>query len=94
MDRLSVGIRHGSAPAAAYIAKKTGLPRYLGRVLERLIPAWATQFELRQGDGKLLQTAKVKLVRGVFQGDALSALLFCLATALGSRLGSRLGYRM
>ena len=52
-------------------------PKYLRRCVANLLPLWATQFKL--GFGR--NTVKVDLHyrRGLFQGDSLSPLLFCLS---------------
>ncbi len=54
-------------------------PRYIRNNIANLIPMWSSRFELGRGR----RTVKVNLQfrRGLFQGDSLSPLLFCLSIA-------------
>ena len=51
-------------------------PEKVRHCLSRLIPLWETEFSIRSGTGTA--RASLTLKRGLFQGDSLSPLLFCL----------------
>lgn len=55
-----------------------------GRLIRKLVPLWETDIEVETVTGP--KTISVNLKRGVFQGDSLSPLLFCLCIALLSRV--------
>lgn len=59
--------------------KAIRMPRSARKCISRLIPLWRTNIEMRRG--KEVQSAFVHLKRGLFQGDSLSPLLFCLVIA-------------
>lgn len=47
---------------------------------ESVMALWSTVFTIRRADGTTISTAKVDYHRGLFQGDSLSPLVFCLTT--------------
>ena len=54
-------------------------PAEVQQGINALIPKWESRFEC--GKGKELVTVNIAYKRGLFQGDSLSPLLFCLAIA-------------
>ena len=54
-------------------------PQCLRRCIALLIPLWKSQFQL--GVGRNAVKADIRFRRGVYQGDSLSPLLFCLCLA-------------
>ena len=65
------------------------------RTLASQIPMWQTNISLRHTKGTIT-IPKVKIKRGIFQGDSLSPLLFCMAIDPLSKLlnKSRSGYNL
>ena len=55
-------------------------PKYIITFLKNTMGKWKTRFQLSAGKKEII-TKPVTLERGLFQGDALSPLLFCLAIA-------------
>jgi len=53
-------------------------PKELRCLIKHVVPLWSTTFSVGKGDNRIFV---IKLKRGIFQGDSLSPLLFCLATA-------------
>jgi len=73
------------------VLKSIRAPRMVTRTIRSLIPLWKTTFELGKGEDQV--TFEVKLKRGLFQGDSLSPLLFCLCIApISSMLNPAAGY--
>ena len=54
-------------------------PAIVRRSIARLIPMWESKFTMRTDDGPVQTNLTFK--RGLFQGDSLSPLLFCLCIA-------------
>jgi len=52
-------------------------PKIIKKCLRRIIPMWATTFSVGKGEKEV--QFELQLKRGIFQGDSLSPLLFCLA---------------
>ena len=52
-------------------------PKIIKKCLQRIIPMWATTFSVGKGEKEV--QFELQLKRGIFQGDSLSPLLFCLA---------------
>lgn len=48
------------------------------RCIQNLLPCWRTRFTIKTG-GRAVSTEPVSYRRGVFQGDTLSPLLFCIS---------------
>ena len=55
-------------------------PTKIQNTIRTLIPLWQTSINLRTEEGT--ETIRIKLKRGLFQGDSLSPLLFCLCVSL------------
>lgn len=51
---------------------------HIVRCIKQLMPLWKTRFSLSKGDARV-RTGLVSFKRGVFQGDSLSPLLFCIS---------------
>ena len=51
-------------------------PKQVRRMVRRLLPPWQTDLTVRTAHGTT--SIPVTLRRGVFQGDSLSPLLFCI----------------
>lgn len=67
-------------------------PQQVQKALQKLIPKWKTVIELVGEKGKI--GIPITFRRGLFQGDSLSPLLFCLSVApLSHALRSGGGYR-
>ena len=67
-------------------------PKQVRRLVRRLVPLWQTNLTVRTAQGTT--SIPVTLKRGVFQGDSLSPLLFCICIApLSLRLRKRTGFR-
>ncbi len=67
-------------------------PKLVRRTVRKLIPMWATDILAQTEDG----TAKLPVAfeRGLFQGDSLSPLLFCLSVApLSWEMRKRKGFK-
>lgn len=63
------------------------------RCIEELLPLWKTKFTIRSGK-RSISTELVTYKRGVYQGDSLSPLLFCISLMpLSLRLREEPGYR-
>ena len=62
-----------------------GAPEQIMQLMSSLTGKWETVFEARTADGSLVRTSAVKYRRRVYQGDALSPLLFCLSIILVSQ---------
>ena len=60
------------------VLKAINCPSCIQRSIELFSKYWATVLELRM-TGKVVKSTPVKYNRGLFQGDSLSPLLFCLA---------------
>ena len=70
-------------------------PPVLVACLERLLPLWRTTLYLQLLRSATTQLSKVSVKCGIFQGDTLSPLLFCLAlNPLSYLLDTLKGYRM
>ncbi len=54
-----------------------GAPERIVRLVDSLTKNWETVFEARTGQG-ITRTKRIPYKRGVYQGDSLSPLLFCL----------------
>ena len=54
-----------------------GAPERIVRLVDSLAKNWETVFEARTGQG-ITRTKRIPYKRGVYQGDSLSPLLFCL----------------
>ncbi len=54
-------------------------PKNVRKAVESLIPYWRTNLEVLTEDG--IRSIPINLKRGLFQGDSLSPLLFCLRVA-------------
>ncbi len=67
-------------PWITRVLKAIRAPKEVRKAVERLMPRWRTNLAVRvQDEGTRL--IPVKLKRGLFQGDSLSPLLFCLCVA-------------
>ncbi|GMH46187.1 hypothetical protein BSKO_14155 [Bryopsis sp. KO-2023] len=62
------------------LIQRMRIPMLLKDIIERLVSSWVTKFELRVGKERSTSRS-ITLKRGIFQGDTLSPLLFCLAMA-------------
>lgn len=59
--------------------EKNQAPKIIRRAVRLLIPLWQMTISVRTGEGT--KTTRIVLKRGLFQGDSLSPLLFCLCAA-------------
>ena len=76
-----------------WVLRTISAPTKVRRCLSRLIPLWKSEFSI--GRGQRTVTTDLTLKRGLFQGDSLSPLLFCLCIApLSHALRSIDGYKM
>ncbi len=66
-------------PWLKQVLKAIRTPREVRKPIGRLIPLWKTIITVSTDEG--LRTIPINLKRGVFQGDSLSPLLFCLSVA-------------
>ncbi len=67
-------------------------PKNVRKAVESLIPYWRTNLEVLTEDG--IRNIPINLKRGLFQGDSLSPLLFCLCVApLSQELKTNAGFR-
>ncbi len=57
----------------------TGVPTLIRRCLKRLMKQWRSLFSVKRIDG--VQSTIIKYECGLFQGDSLSPLLFCISMA-------------
>ena len=64
-----------------WMLRALGLNSHIVDMITALMPKWQTQFSIRTSGGTVT-TEPVTLLRGVFQGDTLSVLLFCLAMCM------------
>lgn len=55
-----------------------GVSHNIVRCIQNLFPCWKTRFTLRSGN-RVISTEPVTYRRGVFQGDSLSPLMFCIS---------------
>ena len=69
-------------------AKTIKCSGWIRRSIELFSKHWATMLELKTVD-KVVRSTPVKYNRGLFQGDSLSTLLFCLAIAPISQVLNR-----
>ncbi|XP_044760181.1 uncharacterized protein LOC123317642 [Coccinella septempunctata] len=60
------------------VLKMHGVHEKLIHLLRFLMQTWRTSLLIRTGDG-MKQSRSIKIRRGVFQGDTLSAIWFCMA---------------
>jgi hypothetical protein len=73
------------------VLKAINTPRVVRTIIDSLIPMWQTDIELQTAEG--LARIPIRLKRGLFQGDSLSLLLFCLCVApLSHALSKRKGF--
>ena len=63
------------------VLKYAKVPRVLQTLLKTLPQLWSTVFTIRSPQGELSQTGTVHYHRGLFQGDSMSPLLYCLCIA-------------
>ena len=76
------------------VLKTIRCPGWIRRSIELFSKHWATVLELRTV-GKVVRSTPVKYNRGLFQGDSLSPLLFCLAIApISQVLNTTKGYTL
>lgn len=66
-----------------WLLRTIGANPRIQALIETLMPKWKTVYSLRTPDG-YISTEPIVLQRGVFQGDTLSVLLFCLTMGLVS----------
>ena len=71
---------------AMKVLKTIKCPVWIRRSIEPFSKHWATVLELKTAE-KVVRRTPVKYNRGLFQGDSLSPLLFCLAIAPISQVG-------
>jgi len=65
----------------------------LRRCIIRLLPLWKTRFAIRNDCNQVSYTERITYKRGVFQGDSLSPLLFCISLLpLSQQLRNGPGY--
>jgi hypothetical protein len=73
------------------VLKAINAPKVVRTIVDSLIPMWQTHIELQTAEG--LARIPIRLKRGLFQGDSLSPLLFCLCVApLSHALSKRRGF--
>lgn len=60
------------------VLRLTRCPTRLVSFLESVMPKWVTTFYIRRATGETTMTEKVSYKRGLFQGDSLSPLVFCM----------------
>ena len=68
MARLQKGFRFNS----------TQLPNHLPRAIKNLTESWYTKLNLNGKDNSIILNV-IKVVKGIYQGDSLSVILFVLA---------------
>ena len=74
------------------VLKLCKIPDQLQKTINDLMRKWSTVFMLRHAGG-MLRTTEVQYKRGIFQGDTLSPLLFCLCvTPISYGLRTTSGY--
>jgi hypothetical protein len=61
-----------------HMLKCLSVPAPIVRCIENLLPLWRTRFTITSGERKV-STEPITYKRGVFQGDSLSPLLFCIS---------------
>ena len=61
-----------------HLLRCLAVPDPVVRCIEELMPLWRTRFTITSGNDRV-QTEPVSFKRGVFQGDSLSPLLFCIS---------------
>lgn len=61
------------------------------QLLETVMKDWKTQLQISSG-GRVIKTEEIRIKRGIFQGDSLSALWFCVALNPISRTLTDTGY--
>ena len=82
MARLQKGFRFNS----------TQLPNHLPRAIKNLTESWYTKLNLNGKDNSIILNV-IKVVKGIYQGDSLSVILFVLAlNPLSHLLRSTKGY--
>lgn len=73
------------------VLKAIRAPVEVRRLVRKLVPLWKTEIEIQTTNGP--KSIPVQLKRGVFQGDSLSPLLFCMCIApLSRELRKRPGF--
>lgn len=60
------------------VLRMHGICEQIINLLESLMRAWRTALLVRSGD-RLIESTPIKIKRGIFQGDTLSPIWFCLA---------------
>ena len=72
--------------------KTLRVPRNVRQIIRKLMPKWSTNLEIATTKGKV--EVPVTFRRGLFQGDSLSPLIFCLSIApLSSELRKQRGFK-
>ena len=61
-----------------WLLRRLAVPNDIVRCIEHLMPLWKTSFSITSGKVRV-RTEVVSIRRGVFQGDSLSPLLFCIS---------------
>lgn len=73
------------------VLKALRVPKQIRYLMRELMTRWMTQFRVTAADGQVSRSRYIQLKNGVFQGDSMSPLLFCLAIApLSDAINARL----